>query len=338
MSIADFWNEYTWSNNMSWERDPLLAKARLFFERAFEQPREDPLFGLWCSLALEMLARATVGSVSPTLLAEPDPNHKFLLQALNRGPEKGPRKSIGTVQVFALCRVLFPDFSEADMVAALALANRRNEELHSGNSAFAEYPPKYCLGGFYRICLLLTKSLGESLESVFGAEEARVAEKILAESQIEVKKRVLELIAAHRKVFLQKPESERLAAAENAKGEADKLAFKRHHRAVCPACQCAGTLQGEPFGPERASNEDGMIKVRQAVSPTSFSCSACGLRLEGYPQLEVAELGGQYTRATEYSPEDYFGLVNPENFDPSEYMEQYLSQLEAEAGAEWDNE
>jgi hypothetical protein len=279
-----------------------------------------------------------LASVSPTLLAEPDQNHRFLLQALNRGPEKGPRKSIGTAQVFALCRVLFPDFSDADMVAALALVNRRNEELHSGNSAFAEYPSKYWLGGFYRICLLLTKALGQSLESVFGAEEAEVAEKILAESQTEVKKRVLELIAAHRKVFLQRPESERLVAAENAKNEAERLAFKRHHRAVCPACQCVGTLQGEPFGPERASNEDGEIKVRQAVSPNLFGCSACGLRLEGYPHLEAAELGGQYTRTTEYSPEEYFGLVNPENFDPSEYVQEYLAGLEAEAGAEWDNE
>jgi hypothetical protein len=73
---------------MSWERDPLWAKSRLFFERAFEQPPEDPLFGLWCSLGLELLARAALASVSPTLLAEPDKEHRFLLHALNRGGRK----------------------------------------------------------------------------------------------------------------------------------------------------------------------------------------------------------------------------------------------------------
>jgi hypothetical protein len=57
---------------MSWERDPLWAKTKLFFERAFNEPREDPIFGLWCSLGLELLGRAALSSISPTLLAEPD--------------------------------------------------------------------------------------------------------------------------------------------------------------------------------------------------------------------------------------------------------------------------
>ena len=35
---------------MSWERDPLWAKAKLFFERAFEESPEDSLFGLWASM------------------------------------------------------------------------------------------------------------------------------------------------------------------------------------------------------------------------------------------------------------------------------------------------
>jgi hypothetical protein len=75
---------------MRWERDPLWAKSRLFLERAFDEPREDPLFGLWCSLGLELLARAALASVSPTLLAEPDNEHRFLLHALNRGSKKTP--------------------------------------------------------------------------------------------------------------------------------------------------------------------------------------------------------------------------------------------------------
>ena len=39
---------------MSWEREPLLTKAKLFFERAFNESRDEPLFGLWCSLGLEL--------------------------------------------------------------------------------------------------------------------------------------------------------------------------------------------------------------------------------------------------------------------------------------------
>src|SRR4029077_967560 len=122
--------------------DPLWAKARLYFERAFEESGDDPLFGLWCSLALELLGRAALASVSPTLLAEPDRDHRFLLHALNRGSEKTQRRSIGTAQVFSLCQTLFVQFTEDDLKAALALVNRRNDELHTGASAFEEYRPK----------------------------------------------------------------------------------------------------------------------------------------------------------------------------------------------------
>ena len=69
---------------MSWERDPLWAKARLFFGRAFDEPRDDPRFGLWCSLGLELLARAALASISPTLLAAPENTHRYLLHALGR--------------------------------------------------------------------------------------------------------------------------------------------------------------------------------------------------------------------------------------------------------------
>ena len=186
---------------MSWERDPLWAKARLYFERAFEESRDDPRFGLWCSLGLELLARSALASVSPTLLAEADRDHKFLLHALNRGSEKEPRRSIGTVQVFNLCRTLFAQFTEADRIAALALVNRRNDELHTGSSAFDEYRPKHWLVGFYRVSRSLTEAMGESLESLFGEDEAKAARQILEDTQTDLKQRVLERCRCASKSF-----------------------------------------------------------------------------------------------------------------------------------------
>ena len=195
---------------MSWERDPLWAKARLFFQRAFDAPRDDPQFGIWCALGLEILGRAAIASVSPTLLAEPDPSHRNLLHALNRGSEKAPPKSIGAVRVFDLCKSLFKEVSEEDVRVANALINRRNDELHSGNSAFVEYPSKIWLGGFYGVCQSLSVSLGESLETLFGKEESEIAAQILEESKIEVRQRIQSLIAAQRKVFEGKTEAERI--------------------------------------------------------------------------------------------------------------------------------
>lgn len=321
---------------MSWERDPLWAKARLFFQHAFEQSREDPLFGLWCSLGLELLARAAVASVSPTLLAEPDENHKFLLHALNRGSERVPKRSLGTTQVLGLCRVLFENFSESDYVATLALVNRRNDELHSGAAAFDQYPSQAWLPGFYAACSSLVKVIGESLNSLFGNEEAKVAEEILGEIRSEVKQRVLSTIAAHAKVFKAKSADDQQLATQAAKEKVPTLVHQRHHKVTCPACACDATVQGRPFGEEHVTHGEDAIIVRQSVSPRSFSCTACGLSLQGYAELHVAQLGGQYTRRTEFSPEEYYGLIDPETAYLTPYIEEYLAEMAG--GSEWDNE
>ena len=53
---------------------------------------------------------------------------------------KRTKKSLKTSRVFSLCRLLFVQFSETDLKVALALANRRNDELHSGSSCVRRVP------------------------------------------------------------------------------------------------------------------------------------------------------------------------------------------------------
>ena len=170
---------------MSWEKEPLLAKARLYFERAFAQNREDPLFGLFCAIGLELLARAAIANVSPTLLAEPDHEQQNLLYALNRG-SVSKRRSIGAARVLKLCHRLFPEFTGEDITAAGALTGRRNDELHSGDAAFAEYSTQHWISGFYHCCNSLATILGENLDRVLGPEEASIATRVLREAEKEV--------------------------------------------------------------------------------------------------------------------------------------------------------
>lgn len=316
---------------MSWERDPLWAKARLFFERAFNTERDDPAFGLWCSLGLELLARAAVASVSPALLAQPDPTHRNLLHAVHPESEIPFPKSIGASVVFDLCRKLFPEFSEEDRKLALALLNRRNEELHSGAAAFDEYGTSEWLVGLYHACKSLTIVLQEHLEGLFGEGEANFAEKLLAENRDNLKNKVLGAIAAHRKLFTTKDPHEQRAARTRAEDLSRDLSTQGHHAVTCPACECTATVEGTPFGKEHVTHEeDGTIVVRQAVSPTDLSCSACGLTLTTYAALETARLGDPFTRRRTYSPEDYYGLTDPD-------LESYL-ESQAQDFLEYDNE
>ncbi len=317
---------------MSWDRDPLRAKARLFFQHAFNTQRDDPTFGLWCSLGLEILARAALASVSPTLLAQPDNDHKNLLHVVHKDSELKFPKSISAALVFNLCKRMFPVFSDEDQKLALALLNRRNAELHSGSAAFEEYRSSQWLIGFYHACGSLATVLEGSLEDLFGEKEAKFAADMLAENRDNIKKEVLSAIAAHKKEFEAKHPAEQQAAKVDAEELGLKLSTLRHHRVTCPACGCIATVQGRLFGKEHVTHEEsGEIVVRQAVSPTEFSCSACGLTLSTYAQLETAGLGDHYTRKTTYSPEDYYGLINPDDLD------EYLA---AQAGdfMEYDNE
>lgn len=322
---------------MSWDRDPLWAKSKLFFERAFEQDRDDPLFGFWCSLGLELLARAALSSKSPLLLAAPDTLHKHLLYALGEETDPNAARSIDTKRVYRICQTIFPTFTSEDLNACMGLLARRNDELHSGNSSFESYPPKIWLSGFYRACKSLVEILGETLEILFGSEEARIAEEILAEDRAKVKHQVQSAIAAHRKVFLDKSAEEQAKARAASAELAKKLAFQRHHKVECPACGSVATVQGEVFGQRRVRHLGDVIEVRQPVAPRSFHCSACDLKLIGYAQLEEADLGGHYTRKAEYFPDEFYDLIDPQNFDPFDHidMDEIRRRMVAE---EYDNE
>jgi hypothetical protein len=251
----------------------------------------------------------------------PDKDMANLLHALKLKEIARP-KSINASQVFVLCNILFTNFTKQDLDICNALINQRNAELHSGAEAFEDFSTSKWLVGFYHASQSLCSATKKNLADLFGPEESKFAEQLLAENRSDLIKRVKGLISKHQSAFeaLSQDEKDRLhlAAEETAK----ELSSKRHHKVACPACSSAATVQGIPFGKEHVSTEDDEIIVRQAVSPTEFSCTACGLKLATYAELEMADLGNPYTRTTRSTPEEYYGLINPDELDS--YVEDYL--------------
>ena len=117
-------------------------------EKAFREDQDSMFFGLFCSLALELLARAAVANIHPTLLAETDSKQKNLLYALGKDDSISP-KSIAMTKVVDLCAELIPAFTDDLKKLTLAMTERRNEELHSGGAAFEEYNQDKWIGEFY---------------------------------------------------------------------------------------------------------------------------------------------------------------------------------------------
>jgi len=298
---------------MSWEREPLFLKAKLFFEKGFDEDKESPFFGLWCAMGLELLARSAVASVSPTLLAEPDPSHQNLLHALNLG--SGSKKSLITTQVLSLCKTLITDFTEHHRTISLAIISKRNEELHTGSAAFEDYSTSQWIANLYKCCKILSEFQGESLNSLLGDEIEKEANMILSEVETEVIGKTNSLIASHKKVFENKTEEDRKILAEESVKNSDKLAYRGHHRVNCPSCNSLATVIGEPYGKENIETKIDEIIVRQSILPTKFHCIACELKMSGYNALNAANLPSHYTRRTTYSPEEYFNMINPDDFD-----------------------
>lgn len=308
---------------MTWERASLWNKACLYTQRALAQDREQDTFGLWAAMALELLARSAVSKVSPTLLADPDKDQKNVLYALGLGSGGAP-KSIPISQVLVLCKALIPSFTENDAKAATALVARRNEELHTGAAAFAEYPTQNWLVGLYRCCKVLSEFQEESLSTLMGQQEADAAQRILDETQRNLDERIKSLIGAHIRVFNNKDAAEQESLRAEAANQGELLSHQKHHRVNCPACKCVATVQGEVHGGEHVEHGNNKIVVRQDVVPTKFQCIACGLKLTGYGELLAAGVADNFTHRTEYSPEDYYQLLDPNDvYAMEDYAEQH---------------
>lgn len=319
---------------MSWDKEALWNKAKLFFERAFEVERESPLFGLWAAMGLELLARSALSHVSPLLLAEPERDHRNLLHAFGAG--MGSPKSITAQQVVLTCRALVPSFTDAELKSSSALINRRNDELHTGEAAFAAYPTQLWLSDFYRCCKILSEFQNQNLAVLFGDNEAAAAEEVLAQKDEKLVSEVKGSIAAYARVFKDKPEDEKQRLRAEAIGRGDQLSHQGHHRVACPACECVATVQGQVHGAEQVQLVERTIVVRETVVPNKFNCDACGLKLAPYAALQVAGVAAHFTRRTEYTPEEYYGLVDPE--DPDQVNQLLREQGEHHGYFEFNNE
>lgn len=307
---------------MSWKKDDLLIKAKLFFEKAFKEDQEEIFFGLYCAMGLELLGRSAISNINPVLLAEPEKDQLNILYALDLGTVKN-KKAISTSQVFNLCKHLINEFTEANLKSALALINRRNEEVHTGTVAFEEYKTHQWIEGFYKCCKVLIESIGESLDTIFEEDIAKSAIIFLEEADEKILSKTKTLIAAHYNVFSAKEEEQREKLKLEAETKSQILSHKKHHKVECPACKCTGTVEGDVYGKIIVENDDDEIITRQSVIPTKFHCTACDLKLDSYAKLKAASISKHFTHRIHFTPEEYYDMIS---IHDEEAMDRYAEE------------
>ncbi|MCG7935722.1 MAG: hypothetical protein JAY68_13840 [Candidatus Thiodiazotropha taylori] len=295
----------------SWSAEALFSKALLFTEQMNSSNADEWKYGLWSSLSLELLARASLANISPALLAEPN-NWRNIMHALGNAPtaKKFTPNSIGTKEVLARLSELLPDFTQEVAGFCSKHVERRNAELHSGEIVFSGLGTSEWLPKYFKACQILLASLGKTLDD-FVADPTS-AQQLIDSLDDAAAKAVDQDIKAHAKVWENKEEGSRNEAAIQAQAWATRHAG---HRAQCPSCRSPALLQGSPSGTVSTTVSDDVVIQRQTMLPTSFECIACGLKISGFSKLSACGLGDAFTAKTTYTAAEFFELYTEEELE-----------------------
>lgn len=305
----------------AWSAEALVDKAQRYATVMLEKERTDWQFGFWSALTLEMLARAALGKISPTLLADgKDWNHTYYALGQTPTAKKYVPRSVDILEIFRRLEAILPEFTPEIHNFCSQHINLRNTELHSGDLPFDGLGTSGWLPNFYLACKVLLESLGEDLELLLGVEEAEVAEKLIQSLEDKAAKVVEETIKAHKTVWTSKSPSEKDLLSK----QAETLA-SRHvgHRVTCPACSNTALLHGSPIGAPAKSIEDDIIVERQSMLPSHFECVACGLKIAGYSKLNACGLGDAFIATYRYDAAEYFDIPDPTDYGMEDDFNEY---------------
>jgi len=307
---------------MDWTADALYGKARLYIQRAHDEPVASALFGFWTSLGLELLCRAALAHIHPVLLADPT-SEGNIHYVFGINPKTNP-KSIQAKTVSARCSVFIDGFTDDMSTHCLIMADRRNSELHSGAAAFENADNSLWLPATYEVFEILLRHLGKDFVDFLGKNHAQTADAILSDRRAGRKKEVQDKLAAARKLFAQLDNDEKLRRADQSKGPIDLwLKGNALRRACsCPACKGNAVMSGESLSrsPPRISEEEGTITREVRALPNNLACPFCRLTLKGFQELNEAGLGAIYTVTEEEDPIEFFGIVPEEYVDVEELI------------------
>lgn len=296
-----------------WSKEAFLTKAQRYGETLNSHARDDWKFAFWASLTLELVTRAALANISPTLLAEKsDWNNLYF--ALGGAPTatKFLPKSIPFADVVARLEAIVPEFTPEMKNFCISQMTRRNEEVHSGSMPFDGLGTSSWLPMCYFVLKTVLKLMEEDLVYLLGEDEARAAETMIDSLRDETSKTVNKTIVAHKTVWEQKPAEERTKLIDEAESWASRHSG---HRVSCPACESPALVTGSAVKPAIKRMEGDVITEKQDFLPAKFECVACGLKISGFSQLNAGGLGDTFTATFSYEISDLYPETEDEYYE-----------------------
>ena len=294
-----------------WSAESLFCKAQLYVERMETHTADDWQFGFWSTLTLEILARAALAHISPVLLAQEN-NWRHLYYALtgNHITTKYIPRSVATGKVLSRLKELVPNFNDEIYSFCVQHAERRNAELHSGDLPFEVLETSEWISKFYVACNVLLESMNRTLSDLVSNVED--VHELIRELSDDTSTAVRDDIMAHKTVWFNKDKHDQDEASRRATTWATR---HKGHRVECPACKSPAVVQGTPTGPVTTELDGDELIQRQAMLPSIFECTACGLKISGISKLMAVGLGNAFRGKYTYTAAEFFGLFTEDELE-----------------------
>ncbi len=282
-------------------KEGLLGKSRAYVQRAFRAKQAGDLdeYQLWLSLALELLGKAALANIHPSLVV--DPNHYESLFAASGVILTADIKTIGASTLYKRLGHLSKYFDKNVKDFCDAISIRRNAELHSGEVPFHQMRLGAWEGKFWHASQIILGLLESTLEEWIGADRAKAPKQLVAEAleaAIEAAKLRMEQARQH---FLALPKKEREEAlkqsmTKHAYHYSKLLTLVSDHEweVQCPACSGRAFFAGIDFGEivldTVAGAEGWEEEVEKTYGAEEFRCPTCDLHLHSRQEIEAVSL------------------------------------------------
>lgn len=305
--------------------ESLLQKSKQYAKRALGAKHTGDVesYQLYAALAFELLAKASLASIHPSLVVKTDNTNSLLeVNGISTGTVI---RTIDANEAYARLRHTVTGYTSLDMDASRKLADRRNAELHSGEPAFASFPPNLWEGEFWHAAELVLGSMKLSLDDWLGADAKAPKEQLSALRKARASAVELRIARARVGFAEFKPDGKKKRTKKSIQQIVDsskhldpakyrhlfKYLTEREWLAECPACGAHGVVGGDKVFEESADDqseaEPGFEYIEIGYYPLEFHCPTCGLELVG---PEEVVLGG-------ISEDGYSTLVEREiQFEP----------------------
>lgn len=299
--------------------EALLAKSKLFAKRSIEAKalNMDIECQIWAALALELLGKASLARIHPTLIIEVDKGNPNLMLEANGISTGTSVKTIGANDVYIRLKHTVEHFSTPVHAACKRLAERRNAELHSGDAACANISYESWEGEFWNASNLILQSMNMDLQGWIGADAKASRQVLDAYHEAELtaaNQRILDHADEFKKSNFSKSKfSDLMKQSQGSKIETNNFRYSYDHywKAPCPSCKvyglCGGDLEWEGDLDEQPALDFGYLWVERRYMTSEFYCPTCSLSLVGFDAINCSGIDQEYIEEVEkellYEPE-----------------------------------